>query len=724
MDSFFSFIISKRIIIILVFICITAVSGFLMLGVGNNYDLSKYLPDGTDSKTGIDILKSEYSYNGNALLCVENKSIVDVLKIKEEVASIDGVENVVWLDDVTDIKQPVELVDEETRNNYLVGSDALLQIIFEEDDYSAVTHAAIDQIKEKLGDGALLAGSAVDAYANVNATSGNIMVGILIAVAICILILLLTTDSVMEVVLFLINIGVAIILNMGTNIIFGEISFMTFSSAAILQLAVSMDYSIFLLHRFHMERQTDADPKTAMQKAIKATFSSILSSGMTTLMGFIALVFMSYTIGMDMGLVLAKGIVFSLLCVLVMLPALAVIFVKAIDKTHHRRLLPSLKKVQHVLGGKVRFVVLGVLALVCVVSFLAQGRNEFLYSASSTGDEKQQAINARIEETFGYSNNFVVLVPRGDETGEYEMAQELESLDSVMSVQGIYAFADPSTPLEILPGYLTDEFLSENYSRYIVEVDGGTESATSLNAVEQIRGIVAARYGDGAYVTGASPVVYDIKAVTSNDFTMVTLLSILFVGIIVLMTFRSISIPFILLFIIQTSIWINMSVPYFQGAPMVFIGYMVISSVQLGATIDYAILMTSYYLEGRQTMKKREAAEFAVDKAGTSIMVSALVLAAAGIVVAMVFVQPAMAQLGTLIARGALLSGFLTIFVLPQLLVLLDKVMQKTTLKGKLIKRRQRYESQIFRKPRGRAADVYISGAGEAQGPTGKGAGA
>ncbi len=692
MDSFFNFIISKRGIIVLIFVFITVICGFLMFGVGNNYDLSKYLPDNTNSKAGIDILKSEYSFNGNAMLCVEDKSIVDVLMIKKAVASIDGVENVIWLDDVTDVKQPVELVDEEILNNYLVGDAALIQIVFEKDDYSRVTHAAIDQMQEQLGADALLAGSAVDAYANVNATSGNILIGILIAVAICILILLLTTDSVMEVVLFLINIGVAIILNLGTNIIFGEISFMTFSSAAILQLAVSMDYSIFLLHRFNQERQTQPDPKVAMIKAIKATISSILSSGMTTLVGFIALVFMSYTIGADMGLVLAKGIVFSMVSVLLLLPALAVMFVKAIDKTSHRRLLPSLKKVQHILGGKVRYVVLGVLAVVCIISFLAQGRNEFLYSASSTGDEKQRAINAMIDDTFGYSNNFVVLVPRGDEMGEYEMAQELESLESVRSVQGIYAFVDPSTPLEIMPDYLTDEFLSKNYSRYIVEVDGGTESASSLNAVEQIRGIVTARYQNEAYVTGTSPVVYDIKSVTSNDFTLVTLLSILFVGLIIMVTFRSISIPFILLFIIETSIWINMSVPYFQGTPMIFIGYMVISSVQLGATIDYAILMTNYYLEGRQTLKKREAAEFAVDKAGSSIMVSALVLAAAGIVVAMVFVQPAMAQLGTLIARGALLSGFLTIFVLPQLLVLLDKLIKKTTLKGKLIKRRQQYE--------------------------------
>ena len=691
MDRFFSFIIHRRVIVIILFFCLAAVCAFLMMGVGNNYDLSKYLPAGTESKEGIDILKNEYSYNGNAMLFVQNKSIVQVLNIKQKVAAIDGVESVLWLDDVADIKQPVELVDEEIRNNYLIGDDALLQIVFTEDDYSARTHAAISAIKSELGNDALLAGSAVDSYGLVNATSGSIVTGILIALAICLTILLLTIESVMEVLLFLIGIGVAILLNMGTNIIFGKISFMTFASAAILQLAVSMDYSIFLLHRFNYERQTESDPAKAMLRAIKATFGSILSSGMTTLVGFMALVFMSYSIGADMGLVLAKGILFSLICVLVLLPAMAVMFVKAIDKTRHRRLLPSLKKVQHILGGKVRYVVLAVLAVVCIVSYMAQSHNEFLYSTSSSGDAQQMAADEQIEKTFGYSNNFVVLVPRGNAAGEYAMVSGLKTLDGVKSVQGIYAFIDPSTPLEIVPNYLKDEFLSEHESRYIVEVDGSIESAASLKAVEQVRSVVSANFKD-AYVTGASPVVYDVRAATSNDFSLVTILSIVFVGLIILITFRSVSIPLVLLFIIETSIWINMSVPYFSGTPMIFIGYMVISAVQLGATIDYAILMTSYYREGRQTMVKREASEYAVDKAGASIMVSALVLSGAGFVVSAVFVQPAMAQLGTLIGRGALLSGFLSIFVLPQLLMLLDKVIDKTTIKGKLFKRGQRNE--------------------------------
>ncbi len=691
MKSLFERAIGKKKTIIILFACAAAICAFLMLGVGQNYDMSKYLPNHSNSKKGIDILKTEYSYNGSALMMLENKSIVQVLEAKEKLEAIDGIETVVWLDDVADLKQPVELIDEEVRNNYYNNGSALLQIIFTQDDYSDQTRGAIEEIKSVFGDDALLSGSAMDAYLNVNSINGNIMTSVAIALGIVLVILFLTTNSVAEVVLFLLTIGVAILLNMGTNVIFGEISYMTFASAAILQLAVSMDYSIFLLHRFGYERQTESDPGIAMARAVRASFSSIMASGATTLVGFLALVFMSYTLGADMGLVLAKGIIFSLLSVLLLLPVLAVLCVKLIDKTKHKALLPSLKKVQHLLGGRVKYIVVGILIVVSVLTFLAQSKNEFMYSSSNIGDAKQSEANEKIKDTFGESNNFVVIVPRGDETGEYDMVRDIGKLDTVKSVQGLYAFIDPATPQEIVPDYLRYEFLSDKYSRYIVEVDTPIESSAAMHAVEQIRSVAASHFDD-ASVTGPSPVIYDIAQATSGDFSLVTWLSIAFVGIIILVTFRSVTIPVILLFIIETSIWINMSVPYFEGSPMIFIGYMIISSVQLGATIDYAILMTNYYQEGRLTMDKRNAADYAVEKAGPSIMVSAFVLSVGGFVIAGTFAQEAMAQLGTLIGRGALLSGFLTIFVLPQLLLTLDGVIKRTTLNAKLLKRGRKNE--------------------------------
>ena len=568
LDHFFKAVIKRRKLLIILFACLAVVSVILMLNVNQNYDMSKYLPDDSDSKTGIDILKDEYSYNGSAVLLLEDQSVVDVLEIEQEIEAIGGIENVVWLDDVADLKEPIELIDPEISNNYWIDDNALLQIVFTEDDNAEMTRQAIDAIKDLLGEDAALSGSAVDAYINVEAINGDIFTGILIAVAIILVILILASNAFFEVVLFLITIGVAILLNMGTNIIFGEISYMTFASASILQLAISMDYSIFLLHRFKYERESEPDPGRAMVKALKGSFSSILSSGATTVVGFIALIFMRYTIGMDMGLVLAKGIVFSLLCVMVLLPALAVAWVKALDKTKHKNIMPSMKKAQHLFSGKARYVVLSLLVIISAVCFLAQSNNTFLYTADTGGNEEQDMIESRIEETFGSSNTFVVLVPKGSETEEYEMAQEILNLSYVKSVQGLYTLIDPEMPEEMVPEEILDTFVSEHYSRYIVEVDAASESDAAMTATEEIRSIVSDRF-DTAYVTGASPVIYDIKYATSGDFTLVTVLSIIFVGIILLLAFRSWLIPLILLFVIETSIWINMAVPYFTGEPMI-----------------------------------------------------------------------------------------------------------------------------------------------------------
>lgn len=686
MTKFFEKIIKRKKLVIIIFAILAVFCGVLMLGVSQNYDMSKYLPGDSQAKMGIEVLKNEYSYNGNAVALIEQKSIVEILEIKEQIEQVDGIEKVIWLDDVTDIKQPVEIIDEEILNNYLINDDALLNIIFANDDNSEQTREAIDELKAMFGEDIMLSGSAIEAYENINQLSGNIMTNILLAVAVFLVILALATNSFLEVPLILITIGVAILLNMGTNVIFGEISNITFATAAILQLAISMDYSIILLHRFEYERETESSPVKAMVKALKASMSSIMSSGLTTIVGFLALVFMSYTIGMDMGLVLAKGIVFSLLCVMTLLPALTVFLVKWIDKTKHKKMLPSMKRVEHLLSGKIKYILVILLLVIAGVSFMAQSNNTFTYSGGSGAGPEQQAIDEKIADKFGVSNSFVILVPRGNGAAEYEMANEMESLPFVRSVQGYYALISPAMPQEIIPKEVKDNFFSENYSRYIVEVDAEIESDESFAAVEQIRQIVSTHF-DESYVTGASPIVYDIKQAASGDFSMVSILSIILVGIILLIAFKSISLPIILLLIIETSIWINMSIPYFQGVSMIFLGYMIISAVQLGATIDYTILMTNYYLEGRQTLNKREAGEYASDKAGASILVSALVLAVAGFTLALTFTQDSLAQLGILIGRGAFLSGFLTIVVLPQVLILLDKFVSKTTLKRKLFKR-------------------------------------
>lgn len=685
MNKIAGFIVNHKKTILILFLIIFVISLILMLNVGQNYDMSKYLPKNSNSKKGIDVLEKEYAYNGQANLLLSGLTIPEIIQYEKRIESIEGVESVIWLDDIVDLTQPIEIVDPQLVNGYYKDDRALLQIVFTEYDYSEKTRDALTEIIAVIGNDGGVSGTAVDANNTVNSIGSNILVGIIIAVVIIILILIMFTHSVFEVFLFLVTIGISIVINMGTNIIFGEISYMTFASASILQLAISMDYSIFLLHRFADEKKNTDDIKLAMKRAIQGSFRSIASSAATTVAGFAALVFMSYTIGMDMGLVLAKGIVLSFISVIMLLPVLALYSTKLIEKTTHRILLPSFKKMQMKLGGKIKYELIIVIVIVAFVSFLAQNHNNFEFYSKTGDDSTQMQVNTEIEKTFGVSNQIILLVPNDNQINETKMAEQLMDMSGILNVQGYYTLIDPSIPRELINEQILTQFISEHYSRYIVYIDAPVESDYTNQVMNSI-GETVSEYYDDYYITGNSRVIQDIKEVTTTDFPIVNLISILAVGIILLLTFKSIGIPLLLLLVIEASIWINMSIPYYTGNSIMFIGYMIVSAVQLGATIDYAILMTNYYQEGRESMAPKEAAVYAVEKGGHSIFTSAVILAAAGFTISFIFTQPELSQLGILVGRGALLSAALVIIALPQLLTMLDKILNKTTLKKRLIK--------------------------------------
>ncbi|MBN2852312.1 MAG: MMPL family transporter [Clostridia bacterium] len=685
MSKIANFIVNHKKTILILFLIVFVISFVLMLNVGQNYDMSKYLPKNSNSKKGIDVLEKEYAYNGQANLLLENLTIPEIIQYEKQIESIDGVESVIWLDDIVDLTKPVETYDSKLVDDYYKDGRALLQIVFTEYDYSEQTRNALTEIISIIGNDGGVSGTAVDANNTVNSIGSNIMVGIIIAVVIIILILIMFTHSVFEVFLFLVTIGISIVINMGTNIIFGEISYMTFASASILQLAISMDYSIFLLHRFADEKKNTDDSKLAMKRAIQGSFQSISSSAATTVAGFAALVFMSYTIGMDMGLVLAKGIVLSFISVVVLLPVLALYSTRLIEKTTHRVLLPSFKKMQMKLGGKIKYELIILIVIVAFVSFLAQSHNNFEFYSKTGDNNGQKEITTKINDTFGVTNQVILLVPNNNQINEMDMADKLLTLPGVLNVQGYYTLIDPSIPRELISEQIIKQFISENYSRYIVYIDAPVESDYTNQVMNSI-GDAVSRFYDHYFITGNSRVIQDIKEVTTKDFPIVNLISILAVGLILLLTFRSIGIPLLLLLVIEASIWINMSIPYYSGNSIMFIGYMIVSAVQLGATIDYAILMTNYYQEGRENMSPKEAAVYAVEKGGHSIFTSAVILAAAGFTISFIFTQPELSQLGILVGRGALLSAALVIIALPQLLTMLDKILKKTTLKKRIKK--------------------------------------
>lgn len=531
-------------------------------------------------------------------------------------------------------------------------------------------------------------GTAVnDALAPVQ-TSNEIAKIMLFVLPLVFLILILTTTSWFEPVLFLITIGVAIMLNRGTNLMFGTISFVTNAAGGILQLVVSMDYAIFILHRFVENRQAGEEVQDAMVDAVKQSVGSVLSSGLTTVSGFAALILMRFRIGPDMGWVMAKAIVLSLFSVLCFLPALTMISYKLIDKTQHRSFVPKFEKFSTAVL-KVRVPVLTVFVLILIPCIWAQNNNSFYYGSSqvysSEATQMGRDMNA-IREEYGNSSALVLMVPTGDSKSEAKLGKELEDIERVTSVISYANTVGTMIPEEMIPEDLVSQLYSEDYSRYVVTVNMGEESKGWDKKVDEIRKTGEKYYGKETLLAGDLTSTEDLKTTITQDMTRVNILAIGFVFLILLFNFKSLFIPVLLTVVIEASIWINLAVPYFQHTTLHYIAYLIISSVQLGATIDYAILFTDRYLGKRKQSSRKQAAWETVKDCTISIFTSASILTIAGTILGIVSTNLVLSQLGTLVGRGATISFILVIFVLPTLLMLFDKCIEKTTWHASLYK--------------------------------------
>jgi len=676
-------IVKRRKLILIVFGIITFLSLFLIPLVQVNYNMSEYLPEDMPTLRAMKVLDKEFGLNGSAQIMVTGVSIPQAKEIKDKISLVEGVKSVTWLDDLADIRKPIEILDQEVVNGFYKEDTALYQVLFVEGDYSLRVGKALDDIQSIASENVAIRGPAVAAKAVRETTSKEIITIVAFVLPIFLLILLLSTSSWFESLLFIAVIGISVIINMGTNLIFGKISFMTQMSAAVLQFAIAMDYSIFLLHRFAEERATGAGVEDAMRRALYKSFASISASSLTTVAGFVALMFMRYKIGLDMGLVLAKGILLSLVCVLLVLPAMAIMSDKLIERTRHRSFLPTFKKFGHTVV-KMRYFIVGLLLLIIIPAYLGQSSNHFLYGESSIAlSEGSQLADdeAQINKSFGSYNPIVLLIPTGNIAKEAAVANKLEVLDFVTSIQTIVTIADSAIARDMLPQKVVDQFQTANYTRMIITLNTEVESEAAFQAIDQMTELIKSYYGDDFILVGASASVKDIKTVVEVDFTIVNLISILAVAFILLFTFRSLLLPGILILVIEASIWINMSIPYFMNSSLNFIGYMIVSAIQLGGTIDYAILLTDRYMDNRRSMEKKEAAAKAVSDAGRSILTSAGILCSAGFILGEVSSIAGISELGTLIGRGALLSSLMVFILLPQLLVIFDKAIQRTTLK-------------------------------------------
>lgn len=667
-------------LVIAIFLVATVISAVLILGVSVNYDLTDYLPEDSESTIALDLMYEEFGSGvPNTRVMVRNLTLTGAVEMKEKIAQAPGVTGVMWLDDTQDMSTPIELMDSATVEQYWHDGTALYQVTIEEGRESE----AVAALYEMLGSDVAISGNSANTASMQNLVVSEVVGAASILIPIIIIILLLTTTSWISPALFLLTIGVAVLINMGTNVVFGEISFVTQSVSPILQLAVSLDYAIFLLNSFGRHRQEVDSSETAMRLAIKESFSSIAASAATTLFGFMALMFMRFGIGSDLGLNLMKGIVLSYVSVMVFLPALALASVKLLDKTSHRPIIHTGKRLGRALV-KVRIPALILVLIAVIPCYLAQTRADFLYG-NGTPDTRTDygRDTVAINEEFGESNALVLLVPRGDPGAEAKMAEELAGIDHVTSVLS-YAGTVGAVPEGFLDESIVSQFYSDGYARIIMYTDTSEEGDEAFAVVEQVRA-TADKYYSESWLCGQSANLYDMRDVVTADSTLVNWIAIGFIFLTLLVTFKSATLPFILLFVIEAAIWINLSVPYFADQPLVYIGYLVINTVQLGATIDYAILMTNGYAANRRTMGKREAVVATLNTNFESVLTSGVILTAAGLCLGFVSSLQVVAELGILLARGTVLSMAMVVLALPALLMLFDPLTARLTWKAGFI---------------------------------------
>lgn len=669
-------IINRRTMIEKVFVILVIVSVICFPFVGVNYDLSKYLPDYAPSKVGLDIMEEEFGYPGTARIMIKDVSINEAKIYKDRIENVDGVDMVSWCDTTTDVYQSNLFIKYNDIEDYYKDGYAVMDVTFDESDSSKLTHKAIDAIKQMTGDRGYFTGAAVQNKSLSETLTREITIALIMGIFMIWAILTVTTTSWFEPFMFLLIMAVAIIINMGSNIFLGTISFLTFSMAAILQLAIAMDYSIFLLHSFTREKAAGLEPEQALANALRSSVVSILSSGATTVVGFIVLTLMNFTIGKDLGIVLAKGIVISLITVLFLMPALIMRWQERIEKTAHKSFMPSFRPLGEKIY-KIRYFVLAFVLVVVYPAFIAQGMSTFFYGNDALGSsegtkvyEDEKEINAH----FGRSNLILALVPNTNRVTEKKLSDELDDLYYTRSVTSLANKLPDGVPESIVPESITSKLHTKNYARLLISIRTANESDMAFQCTDEIKAIVKKYYPDDSHVVGVTPSTQDIKYIITDDYNFVNILSLLGVAFVVWLTFKSGIIAAVVMMPIEVAIFINMAIPYLMGEKMLYMGYIIVSCLQLGATVDYSILLTNNYLDKRIEYDKKEAAIQAITMSALSVLTSGTILTIVGYGLYFISSVVAIADMGHLIGRGALLSMILVLTMLPMLLTIFDKI--------------------------------------------------
>ena len=658
------------------FILLIIFSLFCLPMVEINYDLTEYLPVSTETKQGIDLMEREFGYPGTARVLIRDVSVYEAKIYKNRIEQIDGVDTVSWADTAGEIYVSNDFLEAQDLDDYYKDGYAVMDIQFVEGDSSLRTDAAIEKIRALVGDRGAYSGPALDSKMLKENLANEIGRVLVFSIVMILLILAATTTSWFEPLLFMLTMGVAILINMGSNIIFGRISFLSYCVAAVLQLAVAMDYSIFLLHTFTAEKARGLGTEEAMENALHLAVGSIVSSAITTVVGFVALALMQFTIGRDIGFVLAKGILCSLVTVLFLMPALIIRWHRFVERSQHRPLIPPLDGFAKGLF-KVRHFFAAFCIILIVPAFVAQNMNHFVFGGAAVGAGEGTQLHADKAETdalFGEKNLVLAILPNSSSVTEKRLADELEDLPFVKSVTSLSSVLPDGIPESFLPSGLTTQLHTGQYARMLIFLSTPVETDFTFECLDTVRETVHRYYPQDTYIIGSTPAAQDIKSTITGDYTEVNLISMLGVALVILCSFRSITMTIVVMVPIEVAILFNMALPYVYGNNLIFLGYLMVSSMQLGATVDYSILLTNNYMNCRAAVSDKKAAAIrAISQSALSIMTSGTILTVCGYGLYYLTSITAAADLGRLIGRGAVFSMILVLTLLPMLLTVFDK---------------------------------------------------
>ena len=670
----------KLILIIALLLLIPSIIG--MKATRINYDILVYLPEDIETIKGENILSEDFDMGGFSVVLLEDMSTKDIVKLEEKIRKIDNVEKVASIADVLGSNIPVEMLPDDIKDKAYKDNETLMLVTFKEQISSDATMNSVEELRKITDEHCKISGMTATVLDTRNLSDSEVVIYVIIAVILCLIVLELALDSYVAPVLLLLNIGIAILYNMGTNIFMGQISYITKAISAVLQLGVTMDFAIFLYHSYMQEKETINDNNEAMANAISKTFVSVLGSSLTTIAGFLALCSMNLTLGKDIGIVMAKGVLLGVISVVTILPAMILELNNLIEKTKHKEILPKFTKVKNFVMKHYKAIAIAFL-IILPVAFYGYQNTKIYYNLDKSLPTTLDSVvaNTELKDKFNMTSMELLLVNK--DMPDYEVNKMVEEIEKVEGIEWTLDYSkigSMGVPKEALPEDIVSIFKSDKYQMMLI--NSKYEMATDeLNAqVETINQIIK-KYDENAILAGEGPLMKDLVEISNHDFNSVNTVSIAIIFVIMIVVLKSISLPVILIAIIEFAIFINMGIPYYTNTVLPFIASIVIGTIQLGATIDYAILITTKYITARKEGKdKKEAIDGALGTSIGSIIVSGLCFFGATFGVGAYSKIEMIGSLCTLMSRGAIVSMVCVIAVLPSFLMIFDKLICKTTI--------------------------------------------